>query len=60
MCCDVFQGMGFSFVRNEMLLQSILVEDLFYHWLVDFIGPINPLEHYLGVRYIIMDTNYLT
>ena len=32
----------------------------FEKWVVDFVGPINPLGKRTGARYIITTTNYLT
>lgn len=32
----------------------------FEKWVVDFIGSIHPLAHYLHVQYIIIATYYLT
>jgi hypothetical protein len=33
---------------------------VFDKWVVDFVGPINPLVRRLGDRYIITTTKYLT
>ena len=32
----------------------------FDKWVVDFMGPINPLGKRTGARYIILETKYLT
>jgi transposase InsO family protein len=46
--------------RDEIPLIPQVTLQVFEKLAIDFVGPINPLEKILGVRYIITTTKYLT
>ena len=60
MTCDVCQHTRKPSWRDEMSLVPHVTLQLFDKWVVDFVGPINPLGKQVGARYIITATDYLT
>jgi transposase InsO family protein len=58
--CDVCQRVGKLSGRDEMPLVPQLTLQAFEKWVIDFMGPINPLGKCTGSRYIIIVTKYLT
>jgi hypothetical protein len=46
--------------RDELPLQLVRALQAFEKWVVDFIGPINPIAKHSKDRYIITATDYLT
>jgi hypothetical protein len=57
---DVCQEVGKPYIRDEMPLMPQVTLQVFDKWVVDFIGPIHPLERRSRDRYIITSTKYLT
>ena len=57
--CDVCQRTRKPSQRDEMSLVPQITVQPFDKWVLDFVGPINPLEKGTDVRYIITATNYL-
>jgi len=58
--CDVCQRLGKPNRRDEMPLRPQVTLQAFDKWVIDFVGPINPLAKRTGVRYIITTIKYLT
>ena len=58
--CDVFQRTGKPSQRDEMPLKPKVTLQAFDKWVIDFVGPINPLGKQRGAWYIITMTDYLT
>jgi hypothetical protein len=58
--CDVFQRVGKPNRRDEMPLRPQVTLQAFNKWVIDFVGPINPLAKRTGARYIITAMEYLT
>jgi len=58
--CDVCQRVGNPSMRYEMPLIPQVTLKVFDKWVLDFVGPINPLAKRSGERYIITMTEYLT
>jgi hypothetical protein len=54
-----FQRVGKPSHRDELPLQRFRSLQEFEKWVVDFIGPINPLAKHSNDRYMIMTTGYL-
>jgi len=57
---DVCQRVGKPSRRDEMTLAPQVTLQAFEKWVVDFVGPINPLAKRSSARYIITTTDYLT
>ena len=57
--CEVCQHVDKPSRRDEMPLVLQVTLQPFDKWVVDFLGPINPLGKRNGVLYIITATNYL-
>ena len=55
--CDRCQRMGNINRRNEMPLQGILVVQIFYVWIIDFMGPFPPS---FGNLYILLVVDYVS
>lgn len=53
--CDVCQRFGRPLQRDEIPLNLVQALAAFKKWVVDFIGPINPLGRHSHVRYIITE-----
>ena len=58
--CDVCQRVGKPSRRDEMHLTPQLTLQAFDKWVINFVGPINPLVKCTRARYIITATKYLT
>jgi hypothetical protein len=58
--CDTFQRVGNPSHRYELPLQPVRELQSFEKWVVDFIGPIHPLNKHSKARYIITAIYYLT
>jgi hypothetical protein len=57
---DTFQRVGKPSCKDELPLQPVRKLQAFENWVVDFIGPINPLNRHSKAKYIFTATNYLT
>ena len=58
--CDVCQPTGKPSHWDEMPLTPQIIMQPFDKWVVNFVGPINPLGKRAGALYIITTTKYLT
>ena len=58
--CDKCQRTGKPSRHDEIPLVPQLTLQAFDKWAVDFVGPISPPGKWIGARYIIIATNYLT
>jgi hypothetical protein len=54
--CDVCQRIGKPSRRYEIPLALEMTLQAFEKWVIDFVGPINPLGNHTRVRYIITVT----
>jgi hypothetical protein len=55
--CEKYQRTGNITHKNQMPLTNILVSEIFYVWVIDFMGPF-PFS--FGNLYIILVVNYMS
>ena len=58
--CETYQRVGKPSHRDELPLNLVRALQAFEKWVVDFVGPINPLAKHSKAIQIITTTNYLT
>lgn len=58
--CDVCQSTGRPPQRDELPLHPQVSLQAFEKWVIDFIGPIQPVGKKTGAHYIITSMEYLT
>jgi hypothetical protein len=58
--CDLCQQTSNLLTQNMVKLITIMLEEPFQKWGLDFIGPIKPTSQYSSIRYILIAIDYAT